>query len=59
MVGTKEAAKMLGYSRDYVAKLCREGKFPSAEHDGEGCPWRISEEDIKQYAAEIGRAIRY
>lgn len=49
MIGTKAAAEILGLSQDYVAKLCREGVFPSAEHDGKGSPWRIAEKEIIEY----------
>lgn len=40
-MGTKEAAKLWGVKQPTVSKWCREGKILGAEHDAEGCPWRI------------------
>ncbi|MBR5792362.1 MAG: helix-turn-helix domain-containing protein [Ruminiclostridium sp.] len=40
-MGTKEAAEKWGCKAATVAKWCREGKIPKAEHDGKGSPWRI------------------
>ncbi len=50
MIGTKEAAEILGYSREYVAKLCRDGVFRSAEQDAKGSPWRLDKEEVERYA---------
>ena len=50
MIGTKEAAKMIGCTRDYVASLCRRGVFRSAEQDAAGSPWRLDEEEVRRYA---------
>lgn len=47
MLGTSAAAEILGVSRDTVSKWCREGVL-DAEHDGEGCPWRISESEVER-----------
>ena len=51
-VGTREAAKALGYSQAYVSKLCREGKFKGAEQDGKGSPWRIPIEEVRNWKNE-------
>lgn len=47
--GTKEAATILKYKQEYVAKLCRAGIFPGAEQDAPGSPWRIPKTDIEEY----------
>lgn len=49
MIGTKDAAKILGCSISYVSKLCREGVFASAEQDAKGSPWRLDEDEVKNY----------
>lgn len=40
-MGTSKAAELWGCSRDYISKLCREGKIKGVEQDGKGKPWRI------------------
>mgnify|MGYP000977987194 CR=1 FL=1 len=40
-VGTSFKAEEWEMKRDYVSKLCREGKIEGAEQDGPGKPWRI------------------
>lgn len=46
--GTKEVSKILGYTQTYVTKLCRDGKFPNAEQDAPGSPWRIPKTDVEK-----------
>ena len=48
-VGTKEAAEMLRCTKSYISVLCRNKKFPNAEQDAVGSPWRIPIKDIEQY----------
>jgi len=45
-IGTGAAAEILGCSRDYVSKLCREGYFETATQDKVGSPWHISEQEV-------------
>lgn len=52
-VGTKEASAILKLSRDYISKLCREGRFPNAEQDDYGSPWRIPMKELEEYALKI------
>lgn len=40
-MGTSKAAELWNCQRDYISKLCREGKIKGAEQDGKGKPWRI------------------
>ena len=40
-MGTSEASKKWGCSRDEVSRLCRDGKIKGAEQDEKGKPWRI------------------
>ena len=51
-VGTKEAAEMLGWAQNTVAKKCREGFFLRAEQDAKGSPWRIPKVDVEELLAE-------
>lgn len=53
MLGTKKVAEILGLAQSYICRLCREGAFPNAEHDGSGSPWRIPEGDVKEYLSKI------
>lgn len=40
-MGTSKAAELWNCQRDYISKLCREGKIKGAEQDEKGKPWRI------------------
>lgn len=40
-MGTKEAARLWGYSQAVISKWCREDLIPGATHDGPGSPWHI------------------
>lgn len=40
-VGTAEAAEKWGLSREYVSKLCREGKIPNVKRDIHSGFWLI------------------
>ena len=52
MIGTGEAAKILGCSRDKVSKMCRENVFKTAEQDRVGTPWRIDEKEVRELAGK-------
>lgn len=45
---TAEAAAYMGYTKQYVAALCRNGSLPGAErpHGGE---WRIPRDAVREY----------
>ena len=45
--GTKELAQLTGYKQQTMQKWCHDGKFPTAEQDDKGSPWRVAKDDIK------------
>lgn len=51
-IGTKEAAEIIGYAQTTVSRYCREGRFKSADQDAPGSPWRILEEEVREYAGK-------
>lgn len=44
LLTTKLAAQMLGFTQDWVTKLCREGKIEAKKY---GHDWIISEQALK------------
>jgi len=50
-ISLREAAKLTGYSRDYVGYLIRSGKIQGQKTVGSSA-WLVSEETILQYAME-------
>lgn len=52
--GTKAVAEMLGELQSTVADWCRKGKFPNAEQDKPGSPWRIPEGDVEMLKKKLG-----
>lgn len=54
MYSTKAVAEMLGKTPATISKWCREGKFPNAEQDEPGCPWRIPAEDVEMMKKQLG-----
>ena len=50
-LGTNKVAEMLGVTRAYVSKMCRDGKFKHATQDGKCHPWHIPMEDVEEYKA--------
>ena len=49
IVGSKEAAEILGLSQSTISRYCREGIFKTTEHDAPGSPWRIAVEELKKF----------
>ncbi len=40
-IGTKEAAKLWGYTPATIRKWCQQGLIKDATQDGKGSPWHI------------------
>lgn len=40
-MGTKDAAKLWGYTQATISKWCREGLVADATQDAPGSPWHI------------------
>jgi excisionase family DNA binding protein len=55
IISTNEAAEMLGYNRDKVSKMCREGSIDGAAQDKPGSPWRIPRKSIEKLLEERNR----
>ena len=45
-MGTKEAARLWGYSQSTISKWCRNECIPGATQDGKGSPWHIPKNAI-------------
>ncbi len=43
LLSSKEAGKLLGYTHDYISKLCREGKMNGTQ---KGRAWYVTEEEV-------------
>lgn len=48
LMTTKEAAEYLGYTVDYISKLCKRGKLPGAQRAGERM-WLIPRQSVLDY----------
>ena len=54
LMGTTEAARLLGMTSRRIVGLCREGKMEGAFQDGRN--WKIPVESIKRFMMETGKA---
>ena len=45
-LSSKEAGKLLGYTHDYISKLCREGKMAGIQR---GRVWFVTEEEVRAF----------
>lgn len=56
LLSSKEAGKLLGYTHDYISKLCREGKMNGSQ---KGRAWYVSKEEVfdfkKRHEAELAQ----
>ncbi len=47
LLSTREAAKLLGYTHDYIARMCRSGKIPATRI---GTSWYLTRKDAELFA---------
>lgn len=46
LLSSKDAGKLLGYTHDYISKLCREGKMNGVQ---KGRVWYVTEKEVKAF----------
>ena len=54
-MSTSKAAELWNCQRDYISKLCREGKIKGAKQDEKGKPWRIPVDVPNPFVKQEGR----